>query len=146
MAGYKTPSELETALRRGCAKIWRAQGTVLFRRGEESRGMFIVLSGIVNLDFGVDCCLAINRSYGPGALVGLPATLTKRTYSMTATVGENAELGFWPPEALQLLLRQRPELCQQLLAVLGERISENQQVGKSLLRRESPQSQHSGVA
>jgi CRP-like cAMP-binding protein len=66
--------------------------------------------------------------------VGLPATLTKRNYSMTATVGQNAELGFWPSEALQLLLRQRPELCQQLLAVLGERMSENQQVAKALLR------------
>ena len=74
--------------------------------------------------FGVDGSLAINRSYGPGALIGLPATLTKRTYSMTATVGQNAELGFWPSGALQLLLRHRPELCQQLLAVLGERISE----------------------
>jgi len=126
MAGYNTPTELETALRRGCTKIWRAQGTVLFRRGDKAMGMFIVLSGSVNLDFGVDGSLAINRSYGPGALVGLPATLTKRAYSMTATVGENAELGLWSPEALQLLLRQRPELCRQLLAVLGERLSENQ--------------------
>jgi CRP-like cAMP-binding protein len=108
--------------------------------------MFIVLSSTVNLDFGVDRSLAINRSHGSGALVGLPATLTKRTYSMTATVGENAELGFWPSEALQLLLRQRPELCRQLLAVLGERVSENQQVAQSLLRRESLQSRHSGVA
>jgi CRP-like cAMP-binding protein len=146
MAGYNTPTELETALRRGCTRIWRAKGTVLFRRGDKAGGMFIVLSGTVNLDFGVDGSLAINRSYGPGALVGLPATLTKRNYSMTATVGQNAELGFWPSEALQLLLRQRPELCQQLLAVLGERMSENQQVAKALLRRESPQSQHSGVA
>jgi CRP-like cAMP-binding protein len=31
----------------------RAQGTVLFRRGDEGKGVFIVLSGTVSLDFGV---------------------------------------------------------------------------------------------
>jgi len=137
MAEYSTPIELETVLRRGSKKIWRERGSVLFRRGDDAKGMFIVLSGAVNLDFGVDGSVAGNRSYGPGALVGLPATLTGNKYSMNATVGQDAELVFWSCEALQLLLRQRPELCRQLLVVLGERISEHQQVTKALLRREA---------
>ncbi len=105
--------------------------------------MFVVLTGKVILDFGVDGSLAMNHSYGPGALVRLPATLTKRNYSMTATVTQDAERGFWPSEALNSLLRKRPDLCQQLLAILSEKISENQQVAKALLSKEkvaSPQS------
>jgi CRP-like cAMP-binding protein len=54
--------------------------------------MFVVFSGKVSLDFGVDSSLV--RTYGIGALVGLPATITRRNYSMTATVTEDAELGF----------------------------------------------------
>jgi CRP-like cAMP-binding protein len=140
MAGYNTPPDLEAALRQGGTRIWKAKGTVLFRRGEKANRMFIVLRGTVNLDFGVDGCLAINRSYGPGALVGLPATLTNRDYSMTATVAQDAELGRWTCQELHSLLKQRRELCQQLLAVLGERILENQKVAKALLTRESPES------
>ena len=93
--------------------------------------MFIVLSGRVSLDFGVDAPLS--RSYGVGALIGLPATVTGRNYSMTATVTEDAELGFWSPRALDSLLRECRDLCQQLLVILGERMAEHQEALKELL-------------
>jgi CRP-like cAMP-binding protein len=96
--------------------------------------MFVVLSGRVSLDFGVDSALA--RSYGPGDLVGLPATLTGRNYTMTAAVAENAELVVWTREALDTLLRNRSDLRQQLLTVLGERLAENQKIAKALLIRD----------
>jgi CRP-like cAMP-binding protein len=107
---------------------------VLFRRGEKAFAMFVILSGKVSLDFGVDSALA--RSYGPGALVGLPATLTGRNYTMTATVLENAELVVWTREALDSLLQNRPDLRQQMLAVLGERMAENQKLAKAMLTRD----------
>ena len=88
----------------------------------------------MSLDLGLDAALA--RSYGPGALLGLPATLTKGDYRMTATVTEDAEVGFCSTRALDLLLQKRPELCQQLLAILGERMAENQQVVKAMLDKE----------
>jgi CRP-like cAMP-binding protein len=85
--------------------------TVLFRRGERAFGMFLNLGGTVSLDFGVDGSGALASTYGPGGLVGLPATRTKRNYSMTATVIDNAELGFVITEVLKSLLRSHPELC-----------------------------------
>jgi len=88
-------ASLQLALEQGCEKIRKPRYTVLFRRGEKAIGIFLVFSGKVSLDFGVDSPLA--RTYGPGALVGLPATVTGRNYSMTATVTEDAELGFWSP-------------------------------------------------
>jgi CRP-like cAMP-binding protein len=47
---------------------------------------------------------------------------------MTATVMEDAELVHWSPDAMNSLLRKRPDFCQQLLTVLGERMAENQKV------------------
>ena len=110
MAGDSNPVSLQFVLQQRCEEIRKPKGSVLFRRGEKAAGTYVVLSGKVSLDLGVDTAFA--RSYGSGALLGLPATLTKRDYSMTATVTEDAEVGFCSTRALDLLLQKRPELCQ----------------------------------
>jgi CRP-like cAMP-binding protein len=107
---------------------------VLFRFGEKASGMFVVLSGKVRLDLGVDSALCC--TYGPGALLGLPSTLTRHRYSMTATVTEDAALGFLSPDALDCLLCERPDLCRPLLAIMGEKISENHQMERALVTRD----------
>ena len=134
MAGDSTPVSLQIALEQRCQKIHKLKGTVLFRRGEKATGIYVVLSGKVSLDLGADTAFA--RSYGSGALLGLPATLTKRDYSMTATATEDAEVGFCSAQALDSLLHERPEFCQELLAILAERLADNQQVAKAMLDRE----------
>src|ERR1035438_8903594 len=78
MAGDSTPVSLEIALEQRCEKTHKPKGSVLFRRGEKATGIYVVLSGKVSLDLGFDTAFA--RSYGSGALLGLPATLTKRDY------------------------------------------------------------------
>ena len=131
MVGCSTPTSLQTVLEERCEKIRKPRYSVLFRRGEKAFGMFVVLDGMVSLDFGMDSALA--RSYGPGAIVGLPATVTRRNYSMTATATEDSELGFWSSEMLESLLRNHPEFCCQLLAILGERVIEGNEMQKALL-------------
>ena len=132
---YDTASvNLHNVLEQRSEKVHKPRSTVLFRRGEKASGMFVVLSGKVILDLGVDSALA--RTCGRGALVGLPSTLTRHDYSMTATVTEDAELGFWSPDALDSLLRNRPDLCQPLLTILGEKIAENHERERALITRE----------
>jgi CRP-like cAMP-binding protein len=133
MAQRTVPSNLQTALEERCQRVFKPRSTVLFRRGEKAYGMFLVLTGNITLDFGVDA--AHGRCYGPGALVGLPASLTKGAYSMTATVTENAVLGFLPLEAIEHLLRDHPHVCQELLSILGERVQEIQRLTKSILEK-----------
>jgi CRP-like cAMP-binding protein len=96
--------------------------------------MFVVLSGKLRLDLGVDS--AVGRTCGQGALVGLPSTLTRQHYSMTAIVKEDAELGFWSPDALDSSLRTHPDFCQPLLAILSAKIAENHEVERALLTRD----------
>jgi CRP-like cAMP-binding protein len=93
MAGDTTSANLQTILEQRCEKVRKPRFTVLFRHGDRASGMFVVLSGKVSVGFGDNS--AFDRSYGPGALVGLPSTLTGRNYCMTATVTEDAELAFW---------------------------------------------------
>jgi CRP-like cAMP-binding protein len=133
---YATASvNLLYVLKQRSEKVRQPSSTVLFRRGDKASGMFVVLSGKVSLRLGVDSALC--RTYGPGALVGLPSTVTRRNYSMTATVTEDAELGFWSPEALDFLLRQRPDFCQPLLAILAAKIAEGHEVERGLLARDN---------
>lgn len=123
-------SDLHTFLQQSCARIRKSKNSTLFREGEKAFGVFVVLRGTVRVDFGVDCPLS--RSYGAGALLGLPATITKRRYSMTATVTEDAEGGIWTPGALNSLLLENPELSQQLLVLLCERMAENNETMKAV--------------
>ena len=113
---------LRDILEQHSEKVSKPAAAVLFRRGDSAKGMFVVLSGKVNLDGTGDTV----RSYGPGEVVGLLSTLTGNKYGVTATVSEEAELGFWSPEALDSLLRERPDLCRPLLAILGVRLAEDE--------------------
>jgi len=132
MAPYSP--DLQTSLRLHGVSIRKVKTDVLFQRGQKAVGMFVIVRGRVSLDFGVDSAFA--RVYGPGALVGLPATLTRRNYAMTATVTEDAELVFWSLRDLDALLQKRYDFCRQLLEILGERMAENQKMMKAMLRKD----------
>ena len=137
MAPYVAPVDFSLAFQKRCETVQRPKFTVLFRRGDKAFGTFLVLKGTVHLDFGVDGSNPLNRAYGPGALVGLPATLTERAYSMTATVSEDAELGFLSVGELKSLLREQPELQLQLLDILAAKIAQIKQARKAMLTQES---------
>jgi CRP/FNR family transcriptional regulator, cyclic AMP receptor protein len=138
MACYIAHTDLYAALERRCERVRKRRSTVLFRRGEKAFGMFLVIRGAVRLDFGVDAATALGNLCGPGALVGLPATLSRSNYSMAATVTEDAELGFLTPEDLVCLLHQQPALRQHLLTILSEKLAHSEQVAKALRRNQSP--------
>lgn len=133
MAGDSPTANLVAALEGHSTKISTPTGTVLFRCGQKASGMFLILSGKVSLT--AEFHSAPDFSYGPGALVGLPATITQSNYSMTAIVTENARLAFLNPEGLDSLLHEHPELCHELLVILENRIAENQTLVRSVLMR-----------
>jgi len=141
MASSTVPTSLSASLEQNCQRIHKPPSAVLFHFGEKAFGVFLVLSGRVSLQLAEDNRL--DRHYGPGALLGLPATLTRRGYSMTATVTEDAELGFVPPEVLDSLMRGNPDLCRELLSMLSERMFEIQQLQKALLSKQKQPSRQS---
>ena len=146
MATCSAPPDLQSALQACCEKFNEPKQTVLFRRGEAAFGMFLILKGKVSLDFGVDGSNPLNTSYGPGALVGLPASVTGHNYSMTATVTEDAEVGFISMKALQELLGSRPEFCRQLLTILSARVAQTDRIRKAMLAKENIPEHEVGLA
>ena len=54
MVRYSAPADLKALLLQRCEKVQKNRHTVLFKRGELSFGMFLVLRGAVSLNFGVD--------------------------------------------------------------------------------------------
>ena len=133
MADNTASADLQQVPEQRSERVRKPKSTVLFRRRERASGMFVILSGKVSLDFGVDS--ALGRTYGPCTLVGLPSTLTRRNYSMTATVTEDGEFGYWSPDSLDSLLCKHPDLSQPLLAILAEKIAENHEVERAFLTR-----------
>jgi len=138
MACYITHPDLYAGLEQRCERVRKRRSTVLFRRGEKAFGMFLVIRGTVSLDFGVDASTALANVCGPRSLVGLPATLSGTNYSMTATVTEDAELGFLTPQDLVFLLHQQPELRQHVLTILSAKVAGSEQTIKELRRKEKP--------
>jgi len=146
MPRYAAMPDLYSSLESCCERLQKPRTTVLFRRGEKAFGMFLVLRGMVGLDFGVDVSAGLSGLCGPGTLVGLPATLTRGNYAMTATVTDDAELGFLSCQALVSLLRENPALCQQMLQVLSEKMAHTEQLTKAMRRNEKLPNVESGIA
>ena len=118
------PPELKSQLENLATIVTKPKGTVLFRRGDEVTGAFLIRAGKVSL--GLDCGSSIyaTRVLGQGSVVGLPATVSGNRYSLTAEVVEDAELGFISRDAVMDCLRSHPDLCFKVMAMLSGEICE----------------------
>ena len=84
--------------------------------------MFLIRKGKVRLD--LDGTSIASRTLGPGSLLGLPATLNQKPYSLTATAIEDCRLDFIDRDAVLQLLRENTFVCFQALQVLGTEITD----------------------
>ena len=116
-------SDLAARLEPLGVKRHESGGTVLFKQGEAARGAYVVLSG------RVDVCLRATRwkrllgyTAEPGAIVGLPATISDEGYSLTAITLEPCELVFISREDVLAILRTDPVLGTELLEVLAREV------------------------
>jgi len=100
-----------------------AKGTVLFRRGDAAQGIFLIRSGRVSVGLDTENTAFPPRILGPGAVVGLPATVAGFPYSLTAEVIDDAELAFVPRPALLSCLQSNPQLCFEVMDLLSSEIS-----------------------
>ena len=124
MANFIVSGELRDRLEHMASECAKPAGTILFRRGDDVAGIFLIEKGKVKLTLdGHSNCYAA-RKLGPGAVIGLPATLSGSSYSLTAEVIEDAQLGFISRDAILEFLRNNPLLCFQVTQVLSEELSE----------------------
>jgi len=73
--------------------IKKPEGVVVFRRGEPPIGVFLILKGSVSLRVDAeDGSTIVDRMVACRDIVGLAATLTGHTYSLTAMTLEQSAL------------------------------------------------------
>ena len=98
------------------------RGTMLFRKGDPLKGVFVVLQGRVALSAGDDP-VRITRIAGKGSLLGLPATVRNRRYSLTAEAVTDTEVCLVPPERFREALATNPLLGLAVVAILSEEVA-----------------------
>jgi hypothetical protein len=98
----------------------RPKGTVLFQQGEGSRGVFLLLDGQARLLIHRDDGRTVPvRCVGPGYLLGLPGTILNRAYLFTAKLTKDSRVAFIPTDELLDFLRQRSDICFDVVEMLG---------------------------
>jgi len=115
-------SELEIELNRLASSVTMPSGSVLFRCGDVVSAVYLVRSGVVNMYLDSADRIHLLKSLGPGEIAGLPAALTG-TYSLSAQVAEDADLGFIPASQVSELFERFPHLCLMAARAMSEEIA-----------------------
>jgi CRP-like cAMP-binding protein len=116
-------SEIQSRLLAIAHRVHEPAGAVLFRRGEPSSGIFLVLEGHVSLQLESQGENPLwERIVESNSIVGLPGSLTGDRYSLTAIVLEPSELAFVDRLAVQELIKNDPEVGLELIRALSEEI------------------------
>jgi CRP/FNR family transcriptional regulator, nitrogen oxide reductase regulator len=101
------------------------RGTILFRQGEPSRGVYLLAQGRANLLLRADNGRRVTfRTVGPGYVLGMPGTILNRTYIFTAELIEDSQVAFIPAADVVEFLRQRGDLCFDVVQMLGAELME----------------------
>jgi CRP/FNR family transcriptional regulator len=100
-------------------------GAVLFDQGQPGEGVYVVKSGTTRLTLlNTEGTPMWSRVARPGAILGLPSTLSRGTYSLRATAVGDVELVFVPTLRLEELIRQDTSVGTALLRVVSEELSD----------------------
>ena len=107
------------------------KGSVLFSRGDEVTGLFLICSGQVILELEKGHPAFPARTLSAGAVVGLPAAIGGAPYSLSARVVEDSELVFISRDAVAECLKKNPVLCFEVMDILSREISSTRTAIKS---------------
>src|SRR5262245_38320105 len=97
------------------------KGATLFVEGQSPRGVFILCTGRVKLSTSsADGKSLIVRIAEPGEVLGLPATVTGKSYELTAEVIEPSQANFISRQDFLTFLREHGEAALRVAQQLGE--------------------------
>jgi CRP/FNR family transcriptional regulator, polysaccharide utilization system transcription regulator len=119
---FKADEKLQAVILRNSESVHVKAGSTLFSEGEKARGMYLLVSGKVELLLHSAGLVSLERRAVPGCLIGVPASINHHPYSLTARVEEDAELRFVSVQKLADLMRRDPWLTMQLVTMLSEEV------------------------
>lgn len=96
------------------------RGQILFREGEEPRGVYFLHSGQVDLVFAARNGDAKTlRVADDGQLLGLSCVVSRRPHDCTATTKSQCVVGFIERDTFQRLLDEKPNLWFTVLQLIS---------------------------
>lgn len=99
-------------------------GKVLFREGEQPRGVFMIHSGEVDLIFSArNGNTKTLRVAHPGEMLGLSDAIADAAHDCTASTHSSARIGFIPLPEFRQMLNESPSLWFKILQFLSEDIN-----------------------
>ncbi len=137
MPSTKISTELLKELRTNSKPIKKKKGALLFRAGTAARGAYLVRKGQIQLELDGAGELYPTRRVGPGAVVGLPATVSGEPYSLTGISVEDSELDFISRKDLLALLQRNTTAGFQILRMLSEEIYQMRNTAKKAFPSEA---------
>jgi CRP-like cAMP-binding protein len=112
-----------------------AEGTVLFREGDEGHEMFVIRSGQVAISKRVRDVEKQLSTLGPGEFFGEMSLLTKKPRTATAVLLTDAKMLVIDPKTFEAMLRGNAEIAVRMIKMLADRLTEaDLQIENLLLR------------
>jgi CRP-like cAMP-binding protein len=116
------PDELFERLDLSATSVSAPEGTTLFRRDQPSQSVYLVRSGTDALLWPDAEETTPMEVIGPGSIIGLPAAINA-TYSVTAKIVVDSELGIISAARVLELLETVPGLCRTAMRMMSEEIA-----------------------
>lgn len=97
------------------------RNTILFAEGRPVRGIYLLCDGRAKLSICAEGGRRLTlRIAGPGEVLGLGAVLSNTRYEITAELLDSSQVVFVRRKALMTFLRERPEICMQVVRMLSQ--------------------------
>jgi CRP/FNR family transcriptional regulator len=114
--------ELNQELEKRSKPISLGTDRVLFHQGDAPTGVYLLRKGAATLTRQLSDEAIFSVQVGAGSLLGLPAVIGAKPYSLTAEALEGAELSLLTREDFIDLMQTDPLLSFQVLMVLAEEV------------------------
>lgn len=121
-SAFVADPELTQELERRSKPITLGSDRVLFHQGDAPTGVYLLRKGAATLTSRLDDEAILSVRAGAGSLLGLPAVIGAKPYSLTAEALEGAELSLVTREDFVDLMQTEPLLSFQVLKVLAEEV------------------------
>jgi len=122
-SAFVANQELIEALDRHATPVDCGRTRVLFRQGEDPAGVYILRSGEVRLTMlSVAGEVVLRLVAGPGSVLGLPALIGSKPFSLTAEAEAGSDVGFVQRDSFNRLMAEAPMLSFRVLQILAAEV------------------------
>ena len=119
-SGFVAEPDLIRALWQHAIPLDCSEGRKLFRQGDDPSGLFVLHSGDATMILENDGGVQVARvPMPPGSILGLPALVSDKPYSMSAVAKRGATVGFVTRNDFSSLMLTEPLLALMIVRVLA---------------------------